>query len=266
MSNLPLADKRLGQHFLKDQKVIDQICQDLPFETQYILEVGPGPGVLTQFLSLHKKPLHVIEKDPRMVEYLKKYITGDQIMVTDALELDLKTYLCHLGWEDHIWLVSNLPYNVGVPLLVRFIQASPIKSMTLMFQKEVGEKIFDFSGCQNSMGSLMALTQNYFDVHFKCPVLPNSFVPPPKVDSIVLGFRRKKDPEIGLEKFKHYESFLRKLFSHRRKQVGGVLKNDYKKEMIEQSLEELGLDRTKRAEVFSLSQVQSLYQKLLGGK
>ena len=262
---LPQADKKFGQHFLKDQKVIDLITFDQVKSAKYILEVGPGPGVLTAFLKLHNKPLQVIEKDQRMVEHLKKHLTGDQILITDALELDLNSYLGQLGWDENIWLVSNLPYNVSVPLMINFIQAEKIKYMTLMFQKEVGEKIFDISGTKNSMGSLMALTQNYFEVEFKCPVLPDAFIPPPKVDSVVLSLKRINDPVISLDQFQSYEKFLRGLFAHKRKQVGGVLKEYFDKQKIEDALENLSLNRTLRAETFLLNQVQKLYQSLVNG-
>jgi 16S rRNA (adenine1518-N6/adenine1519-N6)-dimethyltransferase len=265
MSNLPFADKKLGQHFLRDQRVIDQIVTDQAREAKYILEVGPGPGILTKFLCMHKKPIQVLEKDARMVEYLREFLSGDQMMITDALEVDLTSYLMQLGWNEDVWLVSNLPYNVGVPLLINFIQAPPVKFMTLMFQKEVGEKVLDISGCKNSMGSLMALTQNYFDVSLKCPVMPGAFVPPPKVDSVVITLKRKEIPEVPLSEFRNYEAFLRKLFAHKRKQVGSVLKNFYEKEEMETALEKVGLDRTKRAEVFNLSQVQDLYKLLTQG-
>jgi 16S rRNA (adenine1518-N6/adenine1519-N6)-dimethyltransferase len=265
MSDLPFADKKLGQHFLRDQRVIDQIVTDQAMLAKYILEVGPGPGILTKFLCMHKKPIQVLEKDSRMVEYLREFLSGDQMMITDALEVDLNSYLGQLGWEEDVWLVSNLPYNVGVPLLINFIQAMPVKYMTLMFQKEVGEKVLDISGCKNSMGSLMALTQNYFEVNLKCPVMPGAFVPPPKVDSVVISLKRKEFPEIPLTEFRSYEAFLRKLFAHKRKQVGSVLKNHFEKEPMETALEKVGLDRTKRAEVFELSQVQDLYKLLIQG-
>lgn len=266
MADLPFANKRLGQHFLQDQRVIDQICTDQAMDAKYILEVGPGPGILTKYLCMHKKPIQVLEKDARMVEYLKEYLSGDQMLITDALELDLTSYLFQLGWHEEVWLVSNLPYNVGVPLMINFIQAQPVKYMTLMFQKEVGEKVLDISGCKNSMGSLMALTQNYFEVKLKCPVMPGAFVPPPKVDSVVISLKRKEVPEIPLSEFRSYETFLRKLFAHKRKQVGSVLKAFYEKEEMESALEKVGLDRMKRAEIFSLSQVQELYKILSQSK
>ncbi|MBT7609740.1 MAG: ribosomal RNA small subunit methyltransferase A [Bacteriovoracaceae bacterium] len=265
MSNLPFADKKLGQHFLRDQRVIDQIVTDHALNAKFILEVGPGPGILTKFLCMHKKPIQVLEKDSRMVEYLREFLSGDQMLITDALEVDLNSYLMQLTWDEDVWLVSNLPYNVGVPLLINFIQAIPVRYMTLMFQKEVGEKVLDISGCKNSMGSLMALTQNYFDVKFKCPVMPDAFVPPPKVDSVVISLKRKEIPEIPLSEFRSYEKFLRKLFAHKRKQVGSVLKNNYEKEEMEAAFEKVGLDRTKRAEFFTLSQVQDLYKLLTQG-
>lgn len=262
LSQLPWADKKLGQHFLRDQNVIMQIATDKVQDTDYILEIGPGPGILTEFLAQHKKPFHVIEKDPRMVEYLKNHLSGDQILITDALEVDLDSYLANLGWSDKVWLVSNLPYNVSVPLLTKFLQVSAITHMTLMFQKEVGEKVLNWAMKDNAMGSLMALTQTYFMTSLKCPVPPGSFVPPPKVDSVVLSLERNPFPAISLDEFKHFEKFLRLTFANRRKQIGSVWKSHFDKEQFEPALERLGLDRTIRAEKFTLEQVQSLYREL----
>lgn len=258
---LPWADKKLGQHFLRDQNVIATIATDQVKESEYILEIGPGPGILTEFLCKHNKPFHVIEKDPRMSEYLKKHISGDQILITDALEVDLESYLSTLGWNEKVWLVSNLPYNVSVPLLIKFLRVPAIERMTLMFQKEVGEKVLNWKADENGMGSLMALTQNYFHVNLKCPVPPEAFVPPPKVDSIVLSLVRNPFPAIGLDEFESYEKFLRQLFANRRKQVGSVLKPYFDKEKIEEALAKIKLDRTIRAERFTLEQVQFLYRE-----
>ncbi|MCO4793263.1 MAG: ribosomal RNA small subunit methyltransferase A [Bacteriovoracaceae bacterium] len=262
MSKLPWADKKLGQHFLNDQSVIMSIVSDHVEQSDYILEIGPGPGILSEFLCKHNKPFQVIEKDGRMVEYLKEHISGDKIMITDALEVDLESYFNNLGWKGNIWLVSNLPYNVSVPLLTKFIQSPSISKMTLMFQKEVGEKVLNWTGKENGMGSLMALTQNYFHVNLKCPVPPGAFTPPPKVDSVVLSLVRNPFPAIGLEEFNKYESFLRKTFANKRKQIGSVWKSHFDKDKIEESLAKLKLDRTIRAERFTLEDVQFLYREL----
>lgn len=258
----PKANKNLGQHYLKCQTTIAKICSDFAKDAQYIIEIGPGPGVLTKSLKLHKKPFQVIEKDSRFVPNLKEHLTGDQILITDALEVDLAQYFHSLDWQNNIWLVSNLPYNISAPLMIHFTPVTAIKFMTLMMQKEVGEKVYNWSGVKKvkQMGPLMGLMQNYFDISLKCPVSPGAFSPPPKVDSVVLSFTRKENPEVELEHFENYQHFLRTLFHNRRKQMANVAKNSFKIEAFEAALRDLGKKLTDRAETLDIHQCALLYK------
>ena len=264
MKDLPSANKRLGQHFLRSEKVIQSICSDFAGKGKFLMEIGPGPGILTQRLCQHPIPLQVIEKDSRFLDDLKPHLTGNQILFTDALEVELADYFNSLGWEDDVWLISNLPYNASTPLIINFLQAPQIKYMTLMVQKEVGEKIHDWTRTDNpkQRGSLMGLCGTYFDIQLKCPVPPGAFVPPPKVDSVVLSFTRKQAPEVPLGLFAVFEKFLRKLYSLRRKQVGNVLKDAYDKEKLVKALEKIEKTTQDRAESFSHLQVIELFKAL----
>ena len=261
---LPKADKRLGQHFLINGDVINSITENFKDSAQAIVEVGPGPGILTEYLAKHDQEFHVIEKDKRFPELLTKFIKEDQITSADALDIDLNAFFKEKEINDkEIWLVSNLPYNVGSPLLINFIQAPDIKYMTLMFQKEVADKVVNFVGKKKkSMGSLLCLSQTYFNVEVLCQVPPSAFEPPPKVDSTVISFIRKEDPVVPLEDFLKFEAFLRKLFKFKRKQVGGVLKIFYDIEKLESAFAEVGVLRTDRAEIFELETIQKLYEIL----
>jgi len=260
-NKLPKANKDLGQHFLRSQSVIDSITNDFKDEAEAMIEIGPGPGILTEFLAKHDLPFYVIEKDKRFPEYLEKFISPEQITLSDALDIYLSKFFEEKDIADQdIWLVSNLPYNVSVPLLVNFIKAPEIKYMTLMFQREVADKVFAFMTKKNkAMGSLLALCQTYFDINVLCQVPPDAFQPPPKVDSTVISFTRKEKPIFPLSEFKQFESFLRKLFQFKRKQLGSVLKSFYDKETIEAACESVGISRTDRAQSFSLEVVQNLY-------
>lgn len=259
--NLPRADKNLGQHFLRSQTVIDSITNDFKDVAGAMVEVGPGPGILTEYLAKHDLPFYVIEKDKRFPEYLEKFISPEQITLSDALEVYLSEFLRERNIADKdVWLVSNLPYNVSVPLLVNFIKTEEIKYMTLMFQREVADKVITFMTKKNkAMGSLLALCQTYFDVKVLCQAPPGAFQPPPKVDSTVISFERKENPLFPLSEFKKFESFLRKLFQFKRKQLGSVLKAFYDKETLEAACEKVGISRTDRAQAFDLETVQNLY-------
>ena len=260
---LPVADKSLGQHFLKDQHVIEKICSDFKNEYGAIVEVGPGPGILTEHLAMYPQPFYVIEKDTRFTPYLQQFIKEDQITLTDALQVNLTNYFKEKEIADkNIWLVSNLPYNVASPLLINFLQAPEIKYMTLMFQKEVADKVFPFATTKNFMSSLLVLSQTYFDCSLLLKVHPGAFSPPPKVDSAVLSMKRKTTPLVPLNEFRKLEKFLRLMFSQKRKQLGGVLKSSFEVTVIHQSFESLNIALTIRAEALTLNQVLDLYRKI----
>ena len=246
------ADKKLGQHFLTDQKVINQITSDFAEHAQQILEVGPGTGVLTRKLD-HKR-LTVIEKDQRFKNLLQEYLSPTQIVIADALEVDLSSLI-----KPGCWLVSNLPYNISTVLLVKFLPLANIHFMTLMFQKEVGEKLIS-----KKMNSLMALANNYFSLKLLCKIPPGAFSPPPQVDSVVISFERIPTPELPVTQFSHYERFLKKLFSGKRKQLLTTLKPFYSKELLLPIFEKTQITPTLRAEALNLQQVRLLYRELEG--
>lgn len=263
MAQLPQANKTLGQHFLVDKKVITKITEDFKEVAQAIVEVGPGPGILTESLSAHGLPLHVIDKDERFPEYLKQFVVEDNIHITDALNWDLEAGFKQWNYPPNIWMVSNLPYNVSTPLLIQFIKAPSLKYMTLMFQREVADKVFPIDTREGkAMNSLLALSQNYFEVKLLCKVPPGAFQPPPKVDSAVLSFIRREQPVISLERFKSFESFLRTLFQFKRKQMGSNLKGRYPKDQLEAALASCELERGQRAESLKLEDIQNLYLAL----
>lgn len=260
---LPYADKSLGQHFLIDNNIITQITENFAKEADAIIEVGPGPGILTESLSKIDLPYFVIEKDERFKDYLDQYLKPEQILFADALQVDYEAYFKEKGLEGKkIWLVSNLPYNISVPLTLMFTNATTIEFMSLMFQREVAEKIFNTKKKKNTAGSLMALTSNFFELDFVVAAPPEAFSPPPKVDSAVISFKRNHSPEIPLEEFHLYEKFLRNLFMQKRKQVGKILGQNYPKDQVISAFEKLELKLTDRSEAFKISDVSRLYKEL----
>lgn len=256
---LPWANKDLGQHFLKDQKVITGITDDFKDSAKNIIEIGPGPGILTEHLANHQLPFHVIEKDKRMIEYLGDIVKDGNINFIDALKINYSEFIKERGIEEDLWLVSNLPYNVSTPLLIMFLQTPEIKYMTLMFQKEVADKVFPFSSKKNTMGSLTTLSQTYFETQLLCQVPPGAFIPPPKVDSAVITFKRIADPIIPLSEFSKFEKFLRALFQFKRKQIAKGLTSYANRDELEILLKEIDQPITVRAEALQLSDIQKLY-------
>ena len=254
MNPLPLANKNLGQHFLHDTHVIEKITHPIPSGTDAIVEVGPGRGALTHHLSAHPLPLHLVEKDRRFAPLLAPFTPTERLHFQDALETDWDRLLRPYR---RVWLVSNLPYNAGAPLLLQFLRCPTIAAMTLMFQREVADKILS-----PPMNSLMALVQTYSSCRRLLRVPPGAFSPPPQVHSTVIALTRLQRPPLPLQEFDPYENFLRRLFSHRRKQVQNVLRRMAAAEKVDGILEKLEINPSLRAESFNLGQIQVLYKEM----
>lgn len=254
----PMANKSFGQHFLNSPTVINKITSPLPEGVEAIVEIGPGPAVLTPHLAQYKIPLFVIEMDERFVEILSPVVGPENIYRQDALLFDWKAFLQEKGFKS-IWLVSNLPYNVSVPLTLSFLRIPEITHMTLMYQKEVAQKILP-NDPRNAMGSLHAMCLSQFELKHVVYAPPGAFVPPPKVDSQVLGFKRKAHPDVELSQIDSYESFLRLAFGQRRKQLGGILRGDWGPEKTSERLAQVGLDPQIRAEALQYQDVLKLFR------
>jgi 16S rRNA (adenine1518-N6/adenine1519-N6)-dimethyltransferase len=253
----PMANKSFGQHFLNSPTVISKITSPMPEGIDAIVEIGPGPAVLTPHLVKYNVPVFVIEMDERFVELLAPVVGAENIYRQDALEFDWQQFLNEKDFKS-IWLVSNLPYNVSVPLTLSFLRIPQITHMTLMYQKEVAQKIVP-NDPRNAMGSLHALCRSQFELKHVVYAPPGAFVPPPKVDSQVLGFKRKPTPDIPLNKVDEFEKYLRLVFGQRRKQLGGILKNDWGAETALKRLSQAELDPQVRAEALSYESVLKLF-------
>ena len=234
---------------MHDSKVIEKIVGTLPDRADAIVEVGPGKGALTRHLRECSPPLYLVEKDDRFAPVLASWVSPERIHFLDALEMDFSL----IPFTD-IWLVSNLPYNAGVPLALKFLRCSQIAFMTLMFQHEVAEKILS-----PPTNSLMALMQNYFSCRRLLRVPPGAFSPPPQVHSSVLVFERLQNPAVPLQEFDDYEYFLRRLFNHRRKQIQKVLRHIFPCGGEKEALQKVGITGATRAESCPLSQITALY-------
>lgn len=260
MINIPRANKDLGQHYLNSDKVINKICSDHDGVCDAIIEIGPGPGVLTKSLSEKNVPLYLIEMDTRFRENLERIVKAENILFQDATSIDWNTYFEERDLTNKkVWLVSNLPYNVGSVLFINFLPLQPIKYMTLMFQKEVGQKTYRRE-VKNQMNGLYFLCKNYFDAKHLIKVAPGCFSPPPKVESVVVSYTRLQNKN-ELD-FKKLNSFSRLVFSEKRKQLLGVLKKQYTLEKLEQAFKVSKIPPKIRSEALSFDQLETLYKSL----
>lgn len=238
--------KQFGQNFLFDLNLTGRIARSVPdIEKTTVVEVGPGPGGLTRALLMAgAKHVIAIEKDKTTENILSKIIDASDgrldVIFGDALKVDLS------DMEKNGYSVcSNLPYNVGTELLIGWLHkianGANIKSMTLMFQKEVGQRIVaDTKDAQygrlSVLANIVADTKILFDV-------PNTaFVPRPKVQSAVVQIIPNKNKIRKIKDISVIEKLTAKLFGQRRKMIRGIIKTDWEK---------YGLNGTERAEEIS---------------
>lgn len=207
--------KFLGQHFLKDLQVAQDIadtvdtCPDIP-----ILEVGPGMGVLTQFLIPKGRPLKVVELDFESVAYLKEYFVqlGDNIIEQDFLKMDLNS----LFDGKPFVLTGNYPYNISSQIFFKMLEYKDlIPCCTGMIQKEVAERIAAKPG-NKTYGILSVLIQAWYRVEYLFTVHEHVFNPPPKVKSAVIRMTRNETQDLGCNE-KLFKQIVKTTFNQRRK-------------------------------------------------
>ena len=211
--------KKLGQNFLHDKNIISSIINNVNVKDEDIIEIGPGPGILTENILKNKaKSLLVIEKDDSFEVNLKKiknkYKDNFIYLINDVIDFDFKKLK-----KKEYKIVSNLPYNISVPFILKMIKIRRIiswKDMVLMVQKEVAERITADIGTKN-YGRLSIMVNLNNDVKKLLNVKPSSFIPKPKVDSTVIKISPKnKNLNINEEVF---EKIVKICFSQRRKKI-----------------------------------------------
>ena len=245
------ASKGLGQHFLCSGKVVEAIS--LRFAGfPGLLEIGPGPGVLTASLSESCERMIALEVDKRMVLALKDSAPKAEVRLADALEADLGAILKEL--PEPRGVVSNLPYYITGPLLTRISEASAFwDKAVLMMQKEVAHRILAQPGNSNR-GSLSVYLQAQFAIEKVCDVPPSAFLPPPKVESTILEFT----PLRASFDSKFFE-FVRGGFKQPRKTLANnLLAGGLSREEISARLSKAGLDERVRPHMLTLEQWQNL--------
>ena len=258
------AKKSLGQNFLLDLNLTSKIARCAGNLDQFdILEIGPGPGGLTRSL-LHEgaRKVVAIEKDSRCIEALEeiqatfpgrlKLLQGDALS-TNAVE--------HLA--DPVRIIANLPYNIGTELLVRWLTSkiwpSFWQSMTLMFQKEVANRIVASPGSK-AYGRLSVISQWRCDTKIVLNVPASAFTPPPKVESTLVHFEALKEPKFPAE-VEVLEFVVSKAFNQRRKMLRGALKGYFQN--VEEGLLSIGVLPTKRAEDITVQEYCAMSQILI---
>ncbi len=224
-----LARKSFGQHFLLDLNVTRKIARlASPLEGRAVIEVGPGPGGLTRALVEAGAMVSAVEKDARFLPLLGDLAAradGRLVVVeADALKVEEAELLARHAPGLPAQVVSNLPYNVGAPLLVKWLrQARRFERLTLMFQKEVAERIAARPGSE-AYGRLGVLSQAVAEVQIVMNLPARAFTPPPKVESAVAQLTPRPDgPEPAL--LAALERVTQAAFGQRRKMLRSSLKS-----------------------------------------
>ena len=214
--------KHLGQHFLKDQNIASKIADAMTGHEGYktALEVGPGTGVLTQFLLEKEYEIHAVEMDTESVAYLKQNFIQlfDNLIEGDFLKLDLKSIT-----EEPLCIIGNFPYNISSQIFFKVLDnRNHVPECIGMIQKEVADRIAAEPGSK-TYGILSVLLQAYYDIDYLFKVPPGVFHPPPKVDSAVIRLRRNSTVVLDCDERK-FVQVVKAAFNQRRKTLRNALK------------------------------------------
>lgn len=246
------AKKSLGQHFLTDESICQRMVQHLNLQDQIVVEVGPGPGSLTDILlKTDARFLMCIEKDQRFIDILKEFeappSTTFKTLQADALNISIPVLLSEQGLPGLYHIVANLPYNIGTELLVRWISdIEQILSITVMLQREMVDRMCAQVGTKE-YGRLAILMQSCFEVQEVFQIPPEAFIPPPKVWSSVAYLKPLKQiPEPTV--LKTLGKLTNMAFSYRRKMLRASLGKSLPLPLWRNLCDTLDIDETKRPE------------------
>jgi 16S rRNA (adenine1518-N6/adenine1519-N6)-dimethyltransferase len=252
--------KSLGQNFLIDDTVLMDIVEGADINKEdLVIEIGPGVGTLTRELLKRAKRVVSIELDSDLIPILEeelKEFDNLQLIHKDALKVDFNEVI---GEEKSVKVVANLPYYVTTPIIAKLLTENyKFNSLTIMIQKEVAERIAAIPDTKE-YGALSILVQYYCDTEIIRKVSPASFIPQPKVESIVIKLDRLPEPRVKVQDQKLYFTISRDAFNMRRKTLWNALKPlQLEKEKLEQGFTDSGIDPRRRGETLSLEEFANL--------
>lgn len=263
--------KKFGQNFLIDEHVLGKIIRSAEItEDDFVVEIGPGIGTLTQYLAASAREVAAIEIDDALIPILKDTLSAyDNVTVIheDVLKVDL----CKLAEEKNggkpIKVVANLPYYITTPIIMGLFENHvPVESITIMVQKEVADRMKTGPGSKD-YGALSLAVQYYAKPELVANVPPNCFMPRPRVGSAVIRLTRHAEVPVQAEDEKLMFQMIRASFNQRRKTLVNGLGNapelHIPKEITTEVLEEMGLSASVRGEALTLAQFAELSNRIL---
>ncbi len=263
--------KKYGQNFLIDTHVLEKIVRAAEITAEdFVLEIGPGIGTMTQYLCEKARRVVAVEVDRKLIPVLEETLSGyDNVAVLneDVLKIDIAELAQEYNQGKPIKVVANLPYYITTPIIMGLFEAHvPLESITVMVQKEVAERMQAAPGTKE-YGALSLAVQYYAKAEVVANVPPNCFMPRPKVGSAVIRLTRHKDRPVTVSDEAFLFRVVRASFNQRRKTLVNGLGNDaalgVTKEQAVQALEKMGLQPDVRGERLSLQEFAQLSNLLL---
>ena len=258
--------KRFGQNFLIDTHVLERIIEASEItKDDFVLEIGPGIGTMTQYLAEAAREVTAVEIDDTLIPILKDTLKEwDNVTVLhgDILKTDIRKIADEKNQGRPIKVVANLPYYITTPIIMGLFESHvPVDSITVMVQKEVADRMQTGPGSKD-YGALSLAVQYYAEPKIVANVPPNCFMPRPKVGSAVIRLTRHQNPPVTTLDEKLMFRLIRASFNQRRKTLSNSLKNSqelpYSKEEVEAAITECGLPLNIRGEALTLEQFARL--------
>ena len=258
--------KKFGQNFLIDERVLEKIISAAEVNKEdFVLEIGPGIGTMTQYLAENAREVMAVEIDKNLIPILSDTLSAyDNVSIlnADILKVDIAKIVEEKNGGKPVKVVANLPYYITTPIIMGLFENHvPIKSITVMVQKEVADRMQVGPGTKD-YGALSLAVQYYAKPYIVANVPPNCFMPRPKVGSAVIRLERYEEPPVKVKDEKLMFRIIRASFNQRRKTLANGLKNsaelDYTKEEIEAAIEALGRGASIRGEALTLEEFAKL--------
>jgi 16S rRNA (adenine1518-N6/adenine1519-N6)-dimethyltransferase len=259
---VPPAKRRLGQHFLFDPGILERIADALGATREdTVLEIGPGPGGLTEALAARAGKVVAIEKDPDLLPALRRRVSGVTVVHADALDADWR----EVAGPDHL-VAGNIPYNITSPLIDKALAPPRPRRIVFLVQKEVADRVASEPGGE-AYGALSVGVQSVARAERLFTVPAGAFRPRPQVDSAVLRLTPLAEPMVSDSEVEPYRRLVVGVFGFRRKQIGRGLREltGWDAGRVEAALQLAGIEARARPETVPPGRFAALLRALVDG-
>lgn len=267
--------KKFGQNFLIDTNVLGKIADSACIDPEdCVLEIGPGIGTLTQYLAERARQVVAVEIDPELIPILSETLAGFQnaeVIHADIMKTDIRELAEKYNGGAPLNVVANLPYYITTPIIMSLLEdGAPVKSITVMIQKEVAERMQAGPGGKE-YGALSLAVQYYCSAEIVANVPPNCFIPRPNVGSCVIRLNRYAEPPVKVRDPEKMFRIIRAAFNQRRKTLANAVSHGSitcengataGRERVTEVLREMGLSETIRGEAMTLPQFAEFSDRL----